>query len=154
MSTDLVPTTDDLINLLDPARDYGALSYKEVVERVKDGRFILRQGSRLPQIYDATSNKIVKGSGHPVRAGTGETQQQFAGKEFRTRALDDFDDAYEELRKGMKQGDMRAHKIFWEMLIGRVGEAKVSGNSEVMTKMLEMIASSQKVVEREIIVDR
>jgi hypothetical protein len=86
---------------------------------------------------DMQRGGLVKGTGRaPV--GT-QPIQQIALAEFRKKAIDDIEEAYRELRAGMrgeKNGD-RYHKIFWETLVGKVTETRDTGLSEAMKALVE-----------------
>lgn len=142
---------ETLISQLSEDRDYGERTYEQVVSDVREGRLIISVGQNLPQLVDAKSRKAVKGTGKPVGAGTGP--QHRALWEFRARALDDFDAAYEELREGMQKGDPRMHKIFWENLLGRMDVARDSGMSDVVKLLLEQLTASQSTSYRKVDID-
>lgn len=142
-----------LIDKLDPHRDYGERTYEEVLSGIRSGAIIIREGNNLPQLVDAATGRAIKGTGVPVN--NGENPQRVAMARFRRMAQDDLDEAYAELRAGMKAGDPRCMKIYWELLIGRPGEAKGENSTSIMEKLLEAALENRTaVVEREVIIER
>jgi hypothetical protein len=153
MTTGLQVSTAELRALLDPERDYGERTYEQVLADVDAGKLRLGPGHNLPQIFDTETGRTVKGTGMSPNVGSGP--QHAALATFRRKALDDVDEAYRELRTGMKTGDPRFHKIFWEQLIGKVGEVRAVGERSIMDKLLEAaLKPRETVVEREVIVER
>ncbi len=109
----------DLIHSLDLARGYGDRTRADVVQAVESGELAICQGIRQPVLRDRRG-LAVKGSGRfPISE---QEPREWSKKEFVERAADEFDDAWQELRDGMRHGDVRAMKI-WELLIGRPREA-------------------------------
>lgn len=129
------PSTAELLARLDPQRDYGERTFADVVQGVKSGAIFIEPGMNLPVLREAGTGYSIKGTGRPP-VGTNLSAQQIALREFRTKAVDDIDEAYAELRKGMKSGDPRFHKIYWETLIGKVGELR---GGEAMAEALKAV---------------
>jgi hypothetical protein len=148
LTAELGPSQADLIALLDKDRNYGDRTYDDVVREVIDGSLLLEPGHNLPVIKDARTRLAVKGSGRYVGT-TGPQQEALAA--FRRMALDDVPDAYAELRSGMKNGDPRFHKIYWENLIGKVGETR--GGDEMAKAMQMLVAHFEKPETRTVIID-
>lgn len=141
--------TEELIALLDPERDYGDLSFEQVVERVRAGDLLLSPGYNLPIIRDRGTNHTVRGTGAPI--GVGSSPQQAIAAEFRHRAVDDFDFAYRNLLDGMKRGDPRYDKIFWEYAAGKAAEFK---GGEAMAEAFKALIEAMKQPEsREVVID-
>ena len=136
------PTQDELIALLDPERDYGDRSYEQVVAQVRRGKLYLRAGESLPQIIDARTHRIARGSGKPPVNGA--PIQLRATYDFRKRAFDDADEAYLELRAGMKGKDAaKFHKIFWELFLGRPVEARDMQSADALAVLQELARRQQ-----------
>lgn len=136
MTSDLQTSAPDLLAALDPERNYGPRTYQQVVDAVRRGELTLMAGQNLPVIKDVSTGKMVAGSGQLPQ--TGVSNQQRALHRFRQLALDDVDDAYGELRTGMKAGDPRFHKIYWENLVGKMGEAR---GGEAMAEAVKALAA-------------
>ena len=117
-----VAFSDPLVSQLDPERGYGDLSFEQVVTGIRDGAILIEPGQRLPVLRSATTGRPLKGSGQPPQTGVSITQA--ALREFRERAIEDLPAAYELLWKGMAAGDPRYDKIYWENLMGKMGETK------------------------------
>lgn len=120
VTTDVVMSVEDLVRLLDPERDYGERSYSQVVNQVRGGDLLIEPGQRLPVLKDARTGHTVKGTGRGHQNGV--SPQQAIVAEFRKHAADDFDFAYQSLVRGMKAGDPRYDKIWWEYAAGKVAE--------------------------------
>jgi len=128
------PSKEDLISLLDPGRDYGDRTYSDVVSGVLDGTIHISPGQRLPVLWDTGARHVIKGTGQPPQ--TGVSVQQAALREFRERAIDDLPEAYSLLIDGMRKGDPRYDKIYWENLMGKIGEVKGGDAMAVAFKAL------------------
>jgi hypothetical protein len=148
MAGELSPSRPDLIAQLSPERDYGDRDYDQVVREVIDGTLVLEPGYGLPVIRDRKTNRTVKGTGRPANS---QGPQHAALSAFRRMAIDDVDDAYRELRAGMKAGDPRFHKIFWENLVGKVGE--VRGGDEMAKAMQMLIERMAQPESRTVVID-
>lgn len=126
MSSNLVPSeVAILVGKLDPSRNYGDRSFDDVVKGIYSGEILIAEGNNLPMLTDASTNLRIKGTGRPILGAN--DAQHFAVTEFRKHALDDFEWAYENLKKGMDKGDPRYDKIFWEILGGKQGELRGGG---------------------------
>ena len=141
------PTQAELINLLDPGRDYGERTYEAVVAGVKDGSVLIHPGQRLPVLRDARTGRPVKGTGQPPQDEV-TAQQRFLSR-MRTLALDDVDDLYAEMRAFAKStGDPRHYKNILD-LFGKVGE--VRGGDEI-GKALQMLIERMETPEKRSVV--
>ena len=139
---EVVPSQEELIQALSPERDYGEFTYEQIVEGVRSGAILIKPGQHLPRIVDAQTFKTMKGTGIPPGAGVGP--QHRALHRFRELAINDVDWALENLKKGMERGDPRYDKIYWEYMIGRAGEAKESGMSDVLKMLIERLDKPEK----------
>ena len=142
--------SDPLVNQLDPERNYGDLTFEQVVSGVQNGAILIEPGSRLPVLRSATTGLAIKGTGRPPQ--TGVSAQQAALREFRERAVDDLPEAYELLLQGMRAGDPRFHKIYFENLMGKMGETR--GGDAMATAFTALIEAMQRPAERVIILDQ
>ena len=142
--------SDPLIASLDPDRNYGDLTFEQVVSGIQSGTILISPGSRLPLLKSAETGRPIKGSGQPPQ--TGVSVQQAALREFRERAIDDLPEAYELLMQGMREGDPRFHKLFFENLLGKMGETK--GGDAMVEAFKVFVAAMQKPEERTVIIDQ
>lgn len=149
MFTALTPSQDALINMLDPDRSYGDRTYEQVVEGIYSGDIIIEPGQRLPVLKDGKRKVAIKGSGQPPQEGL--SNQQRALSQFRNLALDDVPQAYEGLRAGMERGDPRYDKIFWELLVGKMGESR--GGEQIAEAFRAVVEAMQKPQERRTTID-
>jgi hypothetical protein len=145
-----VAFSDPLIAQLDPERGYGDLTFEQVVEGVQSGAILIEPGSRLPVLRNRATGHPLKGSGQPPQ--TGVSVQQAALREFRERAQDDLPEAYDLLVQGMRSGDPRFHKIYFENLLGKMGEIK--GGDAMVEAFKVFIAAMQRPEVRTVIIDQ
>ena len=113
----------ELIDQLDPHRDYGDRSFEEVVAGVQQCRLRLEPGQgRLPVIRDLSTGLPANGGGQPpLPDGTDLTR--WGRKRFNERAVDDFDAVYDSLIEACTdKHDPRAFKLFLETFLGRPQE--------------------------------
>ncbi len=131
------PTQQQLVDLLDPERDYGDRTYLDVLSGIDRGTILIRPGARLPMLVSSTGGTI-RGTGQPPR--TGVTAQQHVVARMRELALDDIDEAYRSLRDGMRRGDPRYDKIWWEYAAGKSSEFKGSdAMAEAFKHLVDML---------------
>lgn len=145
----------NLVALLDPNRDYGERTFEQVKEEIARGALVILPGERLPVLKDAETGRTVKGTG--VVSLSGQSAQQVALGEFRRRALEDMPDAYHWLIEGMKStpgkpgGDPRFHKIYWETLIGKMGENR--GGEQIAEAFKAVVEAMSQPQERRMTFD-
>lgn len=149
MPTDLVEAPD-LLSQLDPMRSYGDRPFAAVVKAVNEGKLLLSEGQKLPVIVDAVTGRLVAGTG--IRPMVGDPQR-WSKTEFVRRAVDDMDEAYSELREAMKKLDMKAHKLFWDALIGPGREQRGSEMNSALAKLIEKAAESIPAVVAETFIE-
>lgn len=145
-----VAYSDPLVSQLDPQRVYGDLTFEQVVSGVQAGTILIEPGQRLPVLRSPLTGRPLKGSGQPPQ--TGVSAQQAALRDFRERAAEDLDEAYDSLLAGMRAGDPRFHKIFFENLMGKMGETR--GGDAMAQAFMALIEAMQKPVERVIVLDQ
>ena len=131
-------SSTELIEQLDPDRDYGERSYNEVVEGVQRGELRLLPGRNLPVLRDAATNHAVKGTGQPLDGDV----ERWSRRHFNERAAEDFDDVYDAMVRSAKQGDVRAQKLFMEMFLGRPREAREVSSTPLMGLFMEWLSRS------------
>tara|TARA_B100001123_G_scaffold403419_1_gene491900 strand:- start:117 stop:578 length:462 start_codon:yes stop_codon:yes gene_type:complete len=147
-------TQDDLIELLDPNRDYGERTYDEVVGGIRAGkiRILPPSGSKHPILRntDVPSgiHPIIKGSGRVTTVEANTKNPPATKARFMARAVDDFDSVYESMIESATQGDVRAQKLFMEMFVGRPKEATETLQKNMMDKLFEAaLAPKEQVIE-------
>lgn len=141
---------DPLVDYLDPTRNYGDYTFEQIVEGIKDGSVLIEPGMRLPVLRSKKTGLPMKGTGQAPNNGV--SVQQAALREFRERAIDDLPEAYAMLWEGMKSGDSRFHKLYWENLVGKVGE--VRGGDAMAEAFTALIKAMDKPSVREIIIEQ
>lgn len=141
---------EPLVNQLDPQRGYGDYTFEQIVEGIHSGSILIEPGQRLPVLRSARTGRPMKGSGQPPQ--TGVSVQQAALREFRERAAEDLPEAYELLMKGMREGDPRFHKIYFENLMGKMGETK--GGDAMVDAFRIFVDAMQKPDIRTVILDQ
>jgi len=139
MIEQLPPARETLIAALDPKRDYGERTYDDVLTGIRAGAILIEPGQSLPVLVEARMHRAIKGSGQPPQDGV-SVQQQIIRK-FRELAIDDAPEAYALTIKGMRDGDPRWGKIWWELAGGKMGEAK--GGEAIAAAFLAFLAAQQ-----------
>ena len=136
----VAPSLDEMINLLPLDRNYGDRSYDDVVRQLRSGELRAAPGHRIPQLFDAKTNRIVKGSGTPIMT-QGVTAHQKIAAEMRNMAVDDIEMVYHNLiDKIRRTEDPRWTKIFLEFTVGKVSEARgADGMADAINKLIDMI---------------
>ena len=130
--------TDDLIRLLDPHRDYGPRSFDDVVADVRAGRLRLEPGrGALPVIRDPSTGHPARGTGQPPASQEAEVQR-WSRRRFNERAAADLDAVYDALIAAATHGDMRAAKLFFEVLLGRPREALAAADDRTLEVLLAL----------------
>lgn len=134
-------------------RDYGDLSYDDVVKKIRNDEIRITPGHRLPQLFDAQTNLKIKGTGTPVIT-QGVTPHQKIAAEFRAMAVDDIEMVYSKIVDQIKHtNDPRWAKIFLEFTIGKVDSARGSdGMADAINKLIDMIDSKPQI--RTVVIDQ
>ena len=124
---------------MDPSRDYGERSYLDVIAGVDIGEIIITPGANLPQLFDAETNRKIKGTGAPPRPD--QTPQQYIASQFRKRGLDDMDAIYEVVASNALKGqDWHWVDLFLKYTVGKVGEVRGGdGMTDALNKLIDMI---------------
>ncbi len=135
MVTEEVPKAE-LIATLDPEREYGDLSYDEVVAAIQEGEIKIRPGIRLPVLRD-DRGRAIKGTGHDPL--TGEDPHEWTVKRFRARFVEDFDRIYAAAVKAAEGGEPRAMKLLMDHGLGRPKDPPHGGNDELMQMLLNQV---------------
>jgi len=146
MTTELVPsTTEGLIELLDPNRDYGERSYEQVCEQVRKGELTIKPPvyNNMPVLRDPSANgRLVRGSG---RSHVSEVERDIQTKgRFLARAQEDFDAVYESLVDSATRGDVRAQKVFMEMFVGRPKEMVEVITNDTVRDLFEGLSKKRR----------
>jgi hypothetical protein len=125
---------EDLIQLLDPHRDYGDRSYKEVVESVRNG----------PPLG-------------VMKQGTGKKAWVTI---FEERGASDIDAVYDSLINSAMTGDTKAQIYFFDRMFGKPRESRDTQNADVLANFFASFAGTrmaqveeQNVQNNDIIVD-
>ena len=153
MSTDVAaePTEQELVELLDPERDYGERKYIEVVRGIREGTILIRRGYNLPMLWEAATHHAIKGSGRPA---DGLSSQQLALREFRARGIDDLPEVYGATLKGIRAGDARWGKIWWEIMVGKMGENRGGeAMAEAFKALIAAMQQPEQRMAREVVID-
>ena len=150
MVVESVSETEYLVTLLDPERDYGERDYEKVVADVRAGILTISPGQRLPILFDPAKRQTVKGTGQPPQEGLSNQQRALA--QFRGMAIDDVPAAYATLWAGMQRGDPRYDKIYWELLVGKMGESR--GGEAIATAFKALIEAMQRPEERRVPIEQ
>lgn len=151
---------EDLIQLLDPHRDYGDRSYKEVVESVRNGRITILPGTPTPILRDVGRGVTIKGTGAPLgvmKQGTGKKAWVTI---FEERGASDIDAVYDSLINSAMTGDTKAQIYFFDRMFGKPRESRDTQNADVLANFFASFAGTrmaqveeQNVQNNDIIVD-
>ena len=149
---------EDLIALLDPARDYGDRTYKEVVDSVRDGRLSIFPGKPTPILRDVGRGVSVKGTGAPLVVN--DTRKKAWTSIFEERGPTDADAVYDSLISSAMTGDTKAQIYFFDRLFGKPRESRETQNADVLSNFFASFAGTrmaqveeQNVQNNDIIID-
>lgn len=121
-----------------------------MVAGIQAGTIIIEPGHRLPVLRDAVTKRSIAGTGQPPQ--TGVSVQQAALRDFRERAIDDLPEAYALMMAGMRTGDPRWAKLYFENLLGKMGESK---GGDAMVEAFRVFIDAMKTPEvRTVIIDQ
>ena len=144
-------TQDELIELLDPARDYGEYSHETLIEAIRAGDVVIKPPAykNMPILRKQKNHTLIKGSGRVTTLESYTNKNPPATKaRFMARAIEDFDSVYESMIESANKGDVRAQKLFMEMFVGRPKEATEALQKNMMDKLFEAaLAPKEQVIE-------
>ena len=143
-------TKEELIELLDPARDYGEYSHDTLIEAIRAGKVVIKPPAykNVPILRKQENHALIKGSGRVTTVESYTKNPPATKARFMARAVDDFDSVYESMIESANKGDVRAQKLFMEMFVGRPKEATEALQKNMMDKLFEAaLASKYQVIE-------
>jgi len=144
-------TQDELIELLDPTRDYGGYSHETLIEAIRAGEVVIKPPAykNTPILRKQKNHALIKGSGRVTTLESYTSKNPPATKaRFMARAVEDFDSVYESMIESANKGDVRAQKLFMEMFVGRPKEATEALQKNMMDKLFEAaLAPKEQVIE-------
>jgi|TARA_R100000808_G_scaffold644_2_gene3280 hypothetical protein len=137
--------SEELIQQLDPKRDYGVRTYEDVVREVREGKLILKEGPTHQPLINDTRGLAVKGT------GTWKIQQPSEPRihtkaVFLERAHSDFEAVYGAMIESAVKGDVRAQKLFMELYVGRPKEVAEVVEKEVVNRLFELALQPKEKV--------
>ena len=140
--------SEELIERLDPNRDYGVRTYEDVVREVRAGTLSLHEGATvLPVIRDKTMNNVItKGSGVTRVREKADNPRVQTKAVFLERAHGDFESVYSAMVESAVKGDVRAQKLFMELYVGRPREATEVVEKEVINRLFELALKPKEKV--------
>lgn len=147
------PEVSELISQLDPKVDYGERTFEQVKDLIISGDIIIGPGQARPTLKDRTSGLALKGTGNPVY-GLEANKRAKLQQRLLDAAEPDFPEVYSALMEQIGRGDVRAIKLWFEMVIGRAPEMKPTGDQSLMERMFDMILQQKQTTVREIIIDQ
>jgi len=149
-----------LIEKLDPTRDYGDRSYKEVVDSVREGRLSIFPGTPTPILRDVGRGVTVKGTGAPLVVKQTDTRKKAWASIFEERGPSDADAVYDSLINSAMTGDTKAQIYFFDRLFGKPRESRDTQNADVLANFFASFAGTrmaqveeQNVQNNDIIID-
>ena len=143
-------TQDELIELLDPTRDYGGYSHETLIEAIRAGEVVIKPPAykNTPILRKQKNHTLIKGSGRVTTVESYTKNPPATKARFMARAVDDFDSVYESMIESANKGDVRAQKLFMEMFVGRLKKATEALQKNMMDKLFEAaLAPKEQVIE-------
>jgi hypothetical protein len=142
-----------LIDQLDPKADYGESTYEAVRNGVLNGDVVIGPGHGRPTLRDKNTGLTIKGTGKPISGNEASKRQK-----LQQRLLDsgeqDFPTVYAALMDAVNDGDVRAIKLWMEMVIGRADIMKATSDTSVMEKLVDALVASKQSTVREVIIEQ
>lgn len=137
----------ELIEKLDPNRDYGKRTYTDIVREVEEGTLSLHVGpTALPVIRNAADGVVVKGTGGQYLHKAQDNPRIHTKAVFLERAHSDFEKVYESMIESATKGDVRAQKLFMELYVGRPREASDAVDKAVVSRLFELALQPKEKV--------
>ena len=137
----------ELIEKLDPNRDYGKRTYTDIVREVEEGTLSLHVGpTALPVIRNAADGVVVKGTGGQYLHKAQDNPPIHTKAVFLERAHSDFEKVYESMIESATKGDVRAQKLFMELYVGRPREASDAVDKAVVSRLFELALQPKEKV--------
>lgn len=137
--------SEELIQQLDPQRDYGVRTYEDVVREVREGQLFLKEGPTHQPVISDTRGIRVKGTGTAVIQQPSEPRVHTKAV-FLERAHSDFEKVYESMIESAVKGDVRAQKLFMELYVGRPKEVAEVVEKEVVNRLFELALQPKEKV--------
>lgn len=141
-----------LIEQLDPKADYGERTYEQVRDGVINGDITILPGIARPVLKDPTNGLTIKGTGKPIPGAEANKRQRLQAR-LLDAADEDFDEVYRALMDAIRDGDVRAMKLWMESVIGRAPEMKPVTENSLMEKMFDFITKGGNT-ERRVTIDQ
>ncbi|KKM94387.1 hypothetical protein LCGC14_1198800 [marine sediment metagenome] len=156
------PTTEELIERLDPDRNYGDRTFEQVVQEVRDGDLLLREAPNdnvLPIIY-SKSGPIVKGTASTSHPGANAASQKLTNRLLKFVADGADDLAIGVLREALEGGTgddkvpwktrLDAVELLFLRVLGVPERQHTPNESAALLALIERIASGDMGEERDI----
>jgi hypothetical protein len=143
---------EELLDQLNPDRDYGSRTYGEVVTGIRDGNINVAPGHPVPMLR--VSGISIKGTGAPlalVEAGKETNHKRPWMAEFEERGTTDFDAVYEALVKSALGGDSKAQMYFLDRMLGKPRDSSPASGAD-WTAIIGALAVERMVESREPVV--
>lgn len=133
---------EELIEQLDPTRDYGDRSYKEIVDSVRAGNINIRPGNPTPILRDVGRGITIKGTGAPlVISRTGNKRAWLTI--FEERGASDIDAVYDSLIASAVGGDTKAQIYYFDRMFGKPRESRDNSNADVLASFFASFAGTR-----------
>jgi|TARA_R110002020_G_scaffold9613_1_gene37718 hypothetical protein len=137
---------EELVEQLDPNRDYGLRTYSDIVVGVLDGSIHAAPGHPVPMLR--VDGMSIKGSGAPlalIESTKGTSPKKSWVVQFEERASTDFDAVYESLLNSALTGEVKAQMYFLDRLLGKPRESRDVGNTEMLSAFMGALAGTRMV---------
>ena len=133
---------EELIEQLDPNRDYGDRSYKEIVDSVRAGNINIRPGIPTPILRDVGRGVTIKGTGAPLSITRTGNKKAWVTI-FEERGASDIDAVYEALISSALTGDTKAQIYYFDRMFGKPRESRENQNADVLANFFASFAGTR-----------
>ena len=146
--------TEDLIALLDPAKDYGDRSYEEIVSGCRDGSIHIEPGHPTPILRHVGRGVSIKGTGAPLTVKNQGGEKKSWVTIFEDRGATDVDAVYDALIASATGGDVKAQQYYFDRMLGKPRESRDTQNDSQLASFFASyagtrIAQTERYVPRE-----
>ena len=135
-----MPSTDELVQQLDPNRDYGPRTFEQVKEEIARGAIVIEPGLSLPVLKDVASRKTIKGTGlaavrNPAEWSRSLIREKFAG---------DAEALYEAAKNAVLiKGDMKALELLLKYGVGDHREQGSDAGSRAVDALMQLATNAR-----------
>lgn len=136
----------NLIDLLDPNRDYGERTFEQVKEEIARGLILIEPGHNLPVLKDARTHTLVTGTGRRANTAPHEWSRAYIREQFADDAARLYQAAVDAV---LVKGDMKALELLLKYGVGDHREAGADAGARAVDALFELAqrAKTERVIE-------